>query len=67
MERWIRADAACGLPATPVTAQACEDRALAGEALARRGWCEARPRDPMERWYWVPCGADVARATVLGR
>lgn len=66
--RWQRADAACGLPASPLANQACEDRDRAATALRRQGWCESRATTAYDHWGWQRCApAKTARATTRRR
>ncbi|MFE1598255.1 hypothetical protein [Methylobacterium sp. ID0610] len=58
--RWERADATCGLPASAMTTQACEDRQRYAERLRRTGWCEAAPAAPYEHWGWQRCAVRAA-------
>ena len=61
--RWQRADAACGLPSSPLAEQACEDRDRYATALRRQGWCEARATIDYDHWGWRRCApAATARA-----
>jgi hypothetical protein len=61
--RWQRADAACALPASPLSDQACEDRNRYADALRRQGWCESRATTAYDHWGWQRCApAATARA-----
>lgn len=61
--RWQRSDAACGLPASPLADQSCEDRARYAAALRRQGWCESRAATAYDHWGWQRCApAATARA-----
>ncbi|ACA14872.1 hypothetical protein M446_0301 [Methylobacterium sp. 4-46] len=58
--RWERADAACGLPSSAMSEQACLDRQILAERLRRAGWCEAAPTSPYEHWGWQRCRSRTA-------
>ncbi|KMO39964.1 hypothetical protein VQ02_08960 [Methylobacterium variabile] len=67
VSRWQRADAACGLPASPLANQACEDRDRLATALHGQGWCEARAATAYEHWGWQRCAPAALTRTAPRR
>lgn len=65
--KWERADSACGLPASAMTEQACQDRQRYADRLRRTGWCEAAPTTPFEHWGWQRCVSRAAPPSRHGR